>query len=114
MPSKSKTKGNSFEREFVKWLRARGYSAERAWGSDGRSRGWPESVDVEASRLVAAFNCGLGIWGAEESKTPCQLKRRAKLPNYLKIPTGADCVVFREDRGKTLVLMYAEDVWPEL
>lgn len=100
MPSKSKAKGNTFEREFVQWLRSRGYSAERAWGSDGRSRGWSESVDV----------CADG--GGRQDF--CQLKRRAKIPNYLHIPRGADCVVFREDRGKTLVLMYAEDVWPEL
>ena len=106
MPSKSKAKGNTFEREFVKWLGVRGYFAERAWGSDGRSRGWPESVDVkiEPGGINAPF----------DQEMPCQLKRRAKLPNYLRIPQGADCVVFREDRGETLVLMYAEDVWPEL
>ena len=98
MPSKSKAKGNRFERWFVKWLQARGYIAERAWGSDGRSKGWHESVDVFAFSNL--------------QENTCQLKSRAKLPKYLQIPEGCDTVVFKQDRGPTLVLQRAEDVFP--
>ena len=39
MPSKSKAKGNRFERLCVKIATSFGLNAQRAWGSDGRSMG---------------------------------------------------------------------------
>ena len=107
MASKSKAKGNRFERDFVAWLKERGYEARRAWGSNGQALGWDESVDVEV------------MWSSTENLqhanyTHCQLKSRAKLPQYLQIPDACSHVVFKQDRGPTLVLMRAEDVWPEL
>lgn len=106
MPSKSKAKGNGYEREFVNWLADRGYSAERAWGSDGRSRGWAESVDVRVSFSDGEFN----DWAND---TRLQLKRRRKIAKYLEIPEGCNAVVFREDHGESLVLVRAADLWPD-
>ena len=47
MTSKSKQKGNRFERELVDFLNdiPNTYS-ERTWGSSGRSRGLPDEVDL--------------------------------------------------------------------
>jgi len=96
MTSPSKRKGNQFEREIVNVARARGLIAERAYASNGRALGESEAVDVVVN--------GLRI----------QAKRRAKLPQYLQIPDGADAVVVRQDRGDTLVLMRWDDVMDKL
>ena len=96
MTSPSKRKGNQFEREIVADATARGLIAERAYASNGRALGESEAVDVVVN--------GLRI----------QAKRRAKLPQYLKIPDGADAVVVRQDRGETLILMRWDDVMDKL
>ena len=46
MPSKSKAKGNRFERECVNLAKEYGLEAKRAWGSDGRSLGLHPEVDI--------------------------------------------------------------------
>ena len=46
MPSKSKAKGNRFERECVNIAKQHGLKAKRAWGSDGRSLGLHPEVDI--------------------------------------------------------------------
>ena len=46
MPSKSKNKGNTFERLIVNKAKDMGLEAKRAWGSNGQSIGWHEEVDV--------------------------------------------------------------------
>lgn len=90
MPSKSKSKGNRFERQLVDLARIKGLVANRAWGSDGKSMGEVSEVDVKVS--------GMRL----------QAKIRKKLPAYLKIDDGVDAVAFRQDRGETLVLITYE------
>ena len=46
VPSKSKAKGNRFEREVVKLAKEYGLESKRAWGSDGRSLGLHPEVDI--------------------------------------------------------------------
>jgi Holliday junction resolvase len=46
MPSKSKAKGNRFERECVNLAKKYGLESKRAWGSDGRSLGLDPEVDM--------------------------------------------------------------------
>ena len=46
MANKEKAKGNRFEKECVKVAEDYGFSATRAWGSDGRSLGQDSEVDV--------------------------------------------------------------------
>ena len=46
MPSKSKAKGNRFERQIVKDIEKAGKEAKRAWGSNGAALGMHEEVDV--------------------------------------------------------------------
>lgn len=85
----SKRKGNAFERELVKQAQGWGFSSQRAWGSNGRSLGHHEEVDL----LIEEFKV--------------QAKRRKTLPKYLKCE-HTDIVTFREDRGETLTLMKHE------
>ena len=44
--NRSKQKGNRFERECVKMAENHGFSAERAYGSNGRALGESETVDI--------------------------------------------------------------------
>jgi len=46
VPSKSKAKGNRFERECVNLAKEYGLESKRAWGSDGRSLGLDPEVDM--------------------------------------------------------------------
>ena len=41
-----KQKGNRIERECVNQAKEYGFESKRAWGSDGRSLGWHEEVDM--------------------------------------------------------------------
>ena len=92
----SKRKGNGYERELVAEAVKRGLDAERARGSDGRSLGESAGVDIRVQ--------GMRL----------QAKRHGKFPAYLHIPAGADGVVFREDRGKSYVLIRWSDLLDEL
>ncbi len=90
MSHPSKRKGNAFERELVKEAQGWGFSAQRAWGSNGRSLGMHDEVDL----LI------------EDVKV--QAKRRKTLPKYLKCE-HTDIVCFREDRGETYTLLKHKD-----
>ena len=87
MTHPSKSKGNKFEREIVNLANTSGLQAKRAYASNGESLGFSAEVD-----LVVA---GKKI----------QAKIRKTLPAYLQIPRDCDAVVFRQDRGETLVLI---------
>jgi len=95
MTTKSKRKGATFELELVRELQERGIEAEKAWGSNGKALGESEGVDL-------VFN-----W--ENERWRVQAKRRAKIPEYVKPPEGADIVMMREDRGETLVVIPLRD-----
>ena len=86
----SRRKGFSFEREVVSLFRAEGFSSTRMWGSDGRTRGLPEAVDVLVEKEGVKFRI--------------QCKRKAKLPPLLDL-TNVDLVVLRENGGECLVLL---------
>ena len=92
MPSKSKTKGNTFERLIVNKAKDLGLEAKRAWGSNGQSIGWHEEVDV----LI-------------DNKFTIQAKCRKKLADFLIPSEHVDCVVFKQDRGETLILLRFDD-----
>jgi len=95
MTTKSKRKGATYELELVKELESRGIKADKAWGSNGEALGESPGVDL-------VFNESSGRWRV-------QAKRRAKIPEYVKPPEGADIVMMREDRGETLVVIPLSD-----
>ena len=94
MPSKSKAKGNRFEREIVNIAKDRGFESQRAWGSNGQALGMHEEVDLT-----------LGV----NPKMKIQAKCRKSIASYL-IPTEhVDAVVCKEDRGEPLIIMRFSD-----
>ena len=98
--NKSKQKGNRFERECVKIAETHGFSAQRAYGSNGRALGESETVDI--------------VIYANSEKIKGQCKVRNKLPKYIKIPEGCDVVFLKEDRGDLYVLQKYDDWRTEL
>ena len=94
MASKSKAKGNRIEREVVKIFEEYGYSARRAWGSDGRSLGLNEEVDVLVNIKV---------------------KGRKRIADYLKPDTDkVSMQILHEDRGKYYIVMDVHDYLNEI
>ena len=92
MASKSKIKGNTYERERVNYFTDKGLDSERARGSDGRSLGMAEDVD------------GYFKLTRTGKKIKWQAKRRKTIPKWLA--TGnSDIVLVREDRGDTHVVI---------
>ena len=92
MANPSKEKGNRAEREVVKVCAIWNIKAVRAWGSNGRSLGKHEEVDV----LI-------------EDDFKVQVKCRKKLPMFLRPSEEVDCTVFKEDRGNLYIMMSLED-----
>ena len=88
MPSKSKTKGNNFERIIVNMAKDIGIAAKRAWVSNGQAIGQHEEVDV---LLDTDFKI--------------QAKCRKKLADFLLPNENVDAVVCKQDRGETLIIM---------
>ena len=92
MASKSKIKGNTYERELVNYFTDKGLDSERTRGSDGRSLGMAEDVD------------GYFKLTRTGKKIKWQAKRRKTIPKWLA--TGnSDIVLVREDRGDTHVVI---------
>lgn len=87
MASKSKQKGNGFEREIVEQAKEQGIEAVRAWGSNGRALGHHEEVDC----IIAGYKV--------------QAKRRAKIADYMVPNENVDVQVIRADRGKSLAVI---------
>ena len=91
MPSKSKAKGNRFERECVNKALERGLNSQRAWGSDGRSLGLHSEVDLTI----------------EDFTVQCKVRKRVAkwlipidLPNHVQL--------IKEDRGEIYTVMKME------
>ena len=94
MSSKSKQKGNRFERECVAIAQKKELKSARAWGSDGRSMGFTEDVDILAKKSGKTYKI--------------QAKRRKSIPKWLAFG-NCDLVMTREDRGETIVLVKLDD-----
>ena len=91
MSSKSKRKGYTFEKEIETFFRDENHKAVKAWGSNGKSLGVEEDVDV-------IVNDSFYI----------QAKRRKALPKFLELG-NCHAVFIREDRGTTKVLIPLDD-----
>ncbi len=86
MSSKSKLKGNNFEREVVNLAKSFGLKAKRAYASNGLSLGKAEDVDIIIENMD--FQC----------------KRRKKLGKLLRPREGLIQLV-REDRGQIFAIL---------
>ena len=90
MSSKSKAKGNRFERECVDKLTEMGYDAKRAWGSNGKALGFDEDVDILA----------------DDIKIQCKVRKT--VPKWLALGS-CDWVLFKEDRGEIYKITRLKD-----
>jgi hypothetical protein len=92
MPSKSKIKGNGYEREIVDILSDNGFKSIRAWGSNGKAIGEAETTDIKAD--FGNIQC----------------KRRKNIPEWIKPPQDCLFTVTREDRGENLAIIRLSDL----
>ena len=96
MPSKSKAKGNRIERLVVNEFEEYDIKSQRAWGSDGRSLGLNEEVDVVADMFPEMMKDRIKI----------QVKGRRRIADYMKPDTSlVDMQVLKEDRGELLAVL---------
>lgn len=84
MSHPSARKGKGYEREVVEKLGTANIDAERTWGSDGRSRGLDEEVDLVVYDTLHF-----------------QLKRPADVPSYLYPPDTSSASVITDEKGET-------------
>ena len=103
MTSKSKIKGNKFERDCCKKAELFEIPSKRAWGSDGRSMGLDAEVDIVIGDKKYKDECH------------CQCKIRKRLPDYIFPKDDAiDCQLIRQDRGETYIVMRYDDYLAEM
>ena len=103
MSHPSKIKGNKFERDCCKLAEAFEIPSKRAWGSDGRSMGLHQEVDIVIGDKKDKDECN------------CQCKIRKRLPDYIFQKTNVvDCHLIREDRGDAYIVMRYEDYLAEM
>ena len=96
MPHPSKQKGNRFERLIVDKAKSYGVDGERAWGSNGRSLGMHEEVDV----LL-------------EGELRIQAKCRKKIAKWLKPSVFVDAVTVKENHGETYIIIRYDEFLEE-
>ena len=96
MTHPSKQKGNSFERLLVDKAKSYGVDGERAWGSNGRSLGMHEEVDV----LL-------------EGELRIQAKCRKKIAKWLKPSVFVDAVTVKENHGETYIIIRYDEFLEE-
>ena len=115
MASKSKAKGNAYEREIVKDAEKRGHHAERAWGSNGESKGWHAEVDVLllVRPIKRVLNRMMRNGDGNAVKWRIQAKRRKAIPAWIKPTSDVDVVFTRSDREKSYVVM-TEDLFYQM
>jgi hypothetical protein len=92
MPSKSKAKGNRFEKLVEQMSIDAGITAKRAWGSNGAALGHHEEVDVLLN-----------------NKIKIQCKVRKKIADWMMPSEHVDIQLIKEDRGIPYVVMPYDD-----
>jgi|TARA_R100000234_G_C4979809_1_gene170238 hypothetical protein len=96
MPSRSKQKGNRFEREIVNIAKENNLISERAYGSDGRALGESKEVDV--------------VVDTEQKRWKIQAKVRKRIASWLKPDSNSvDLQVVKEDRGEIYAILPYKD-----
>ena len=98
-----KQKGNRIERECVNLAKGFGFESKRAWGSDGRSLGWHEEVD-----MVIDLPCGSSDKAPHPYKF--QVKGRKAIADYLKPCEHVYGQILKEDRHEPLVTIRYKDL----
>ena len=99
----SKNKGSKFERDCCKQAELFEIPSKRAWGSDGRSMGLHQEVDIVIGDKK--YN--------DEMHVQCKIRKR--LPEYIFPKNDAiDSHLIREDRGKSYIVLRYDDYLAEM
>tara|TARA_R100000458_G_scaffold15941_1_gene13627 strand:+ start:3264 stop:3602 length:339 start_codon:yes stop_codon:yes gene_type:complete len=101
MASKSKAKGNRFEKECVNIAEQHGFNSKRAWGSDGRSLGLSPEVDIVINYLLDEST-------SKEMKVQCKVRK--SIAQYLLPPEDCDITLLKEDRGEIYATIRYKDL----
>ena len=106
-----KQKGNRIERECVNLTKGYGFDVKRAWGSDGRSLGWSEEVDMEICLPEGDELFHFKSINEFEliNKIHFQVKGRKRIADYLKPSQDIYGQILKEDRGEFLITIKYRD-----
>jgi len=96
LAAKNKARGNRLENKVVKMMQAVGAKAVRAWGSDGRSLGLSQDVDVLMNDTVR-FQC----------------KMKKKFPKWIGVSETVDYNIIQTDHKPPQIIIPLEE-WLEL
>ena len=96
MTHPSKVKGNNYERELVNDAKRFELDAKRSWGSDGRSMGLHEEVDL----VVESWQI--------------QAKRRKSVAKWILPNENVDAQCVRGNGGKSFIIMRYDDWLAEM
>ena len=99
-----KQKGNRIERECVNLAKGFGFESKRAWGSDGRSLGWHEEVDMTISIGKIDKKCSANDF------FKFQVKGRKKIGALYKPCEHVYGQILKEDRQEPLVTIRYKDL----
>ena len=97
-----KQKGNRIERECVNLAKGYGFVSRRAWGSDGRSLGWHEEVDMIIELPLK--------WKELDQPFKFQVKGRKKIGDLYKPCDEEYGQILKEDRKEALVTIRYKDL----
>jgi|TARA_X000001388_G_scaffold77268_1_gene77330 hypothetical protein len=98
-----KQKGNRIERECVNLAKGYGFKSRRAWGSDGRSLGWHEEVDMIVEMPNRKDGNSYEIF-------KFQVKGRKKIGELYKPCDYVYGQILKEDRKDPLVTIRYKDL----
>ena len=97
-----KQKGNRIERECVNQAKEYGFESKRAWGSDGRSLGWHEEIDM----IITTPLKQKGM----PDPFKFQVKGRKKIGELYKPCEHVYGQILKEDRKEALVTIRYKDL----
>ena len=103
-----KQKGNRIERECVNLAKGYGFESKRAWGSDGRSLGWHEEVDMIVIPQKEPKTTVGG--GKVRNIYKFQVKGRKKIGELYKPCEHVYGQILKEDRKEALVTIRYQDL----
>ena len=109
MTAKNKIKGNNFEKEVVKLLTTETSYAKRAWGSNGKSFGEHEEVDILFNYQNGQFDRSYPEPNPYYDTLKVQCKKRKEIPKFLGLTEHVDCTIFKENRGTCYIMFRLED-----
>ena len=108
-----KQKGNRIERECVNLAKGYGFKSRRAWGSDGRSLGWHEEVDMTITLpkiKKTTDNVEFKNYENDYGVFKFQVKGRKKIGDLYKPCDEVYGQIIKEDRKEALVTIRYKDL----